>query len=75
LSEVKQATVASRLCPDRRLGKQAAHHVAGERGEGVAVGVDADHAVDGPGQPAHRYGSSLSLAWSCRPEGHHAAHL
>ena len=42
---------------------------------GVAVGVDANHAVDGAGQPAHRHGSSLSLAWSCRPGGHRAALL
>jgi hypothetical protein len=72
--EVEQAMVAGRISAHRRLGEQAAYWVSGG-GEGVAVGVDADHAVDGAGQPAHRKGPFQSLAWSCRPGGHCAALL
>jgi hypothetical protein len=75
LGEVQQATITGRVGPNRGLGEQAADRVGGGGGEGVAVGIDADHAVDGAGQPAHRKGSSLSLAWSCRPGGHRAALL
>jgi hypothetical protein len=78
LGEVQKATVAGRIRPYRGLGKQAAHRVGGGRGKGVAVGVDADHAVNGAGQPAHRHGSSLwfsVVGWSCRPGGHRAALL
>jgi hypothetical protein len=59
LGKVEQATVAGRVCAHRRLGKQAAHHVGGGRGEGVAVGVDADHPINGSGQPSHSSGSFL----------------
>jgi hypothetical protein len=38
LGELEQATVTSCVCPDRRLSKQAAHHIGGSGGEGVAVG-------------------------------------
>ena len=73
--EVEQATIAGRIRAHRRLGEQTPDRVGGGRGEGVAVGVDADHPVDGAGQPAHRKGFSLSLAWSCRTGGHRAALL
>jgi len=75
LGELKQATIAARICPYRRLGEQAAHRVGGGRGESVAVGVDADHPVDGAGQRGHRCSSFLLVGWSYRPEGHRAAHL
>jgi hypothetical protein len=42
---------------------------------GCRGGVDADHAVDGAGQPGHYRGSFLSWAWSGRPGGHRAALL
>jgi hypothetical protein len=75
VGEVEQATIAGRICPYRGLGEQAAYRIGGSRGQGVTVGVDTDHPVDSAGQPAHRHGSSLSLAWSCRPGGHRAALL
>jgi hypothetical protein len=56
--EVEQATVAGRICPYRGLGDQATHRVGGGS-ERVPVGVDADHAVDGAGQPAHPRSSFL----------------
>jgi hypothetical protein len=59
LGEVEQATIPARIGPYRGLGKQAAHRVDGGGGEGVSVGVDADHAVDRAGQPGHRHGSFL----------------
>jgi hypothetical protein len=72
--EVEQPTVTGRIGTDRGLGEQAAHRVGDGGGQGVAVGVDADHPVDDAAQPAHRNGSSV-VAWSCRPGGHRAALL
>jgi hypothetical protein len=72
--ELEQATIAGRVRADRGLGPQAADRVGGGGGQGVAVGVDADHAVDDAGQPGHRHGSSLSWPGRVGP-GDHAALL
>jgi hypothetical protein len=58
--ELEQLTVAGPISTHRCLGEQATHHVGDSSREGVAVGVDADHAVYDAGQPGHRIGSSLS---------------
>jgi hypothetical protein len=60
--KVEQLTVAGPIRADRCLGEQATNRVGGGSGEGVAVGVDANHAVDDGGQPGHHSDSSLSWA-------------
>jgi hypothetical protein len=54
LGEGQQATIASRVGPNRGLGERAAYRVSGGGGEGVAVGVDADHPINGAGQSSKR---------------------
>jgi hypothetical protein len=47
LGERQQVMIASRVCPYRRLGKHATYRIGGGSGEGVTVGIDPDHPIDG----------------------------
>jgi hypothetical protein len=53
LAELEQMLVAGQVGRRRSLCQGAADAIGGCGGQGVAVGVDPDHPIDGVGQPGH----------------------